>query len=66
MNRTLGEQVAQKDLKAFKSLPTNTAAGGEVTLYGRVLRDSEAHDVFVRLIGRNAPVDSPGNATIAW
>jgi hypothetical protein len=56
---------SQHDLAAFKSLPT-TGGGEEITLYGKVLRDSEAHFVFVRLIGRNAVVDQKGKANITW
>lgn len=57
--------VSQKDLAAFKSLPTSGGGGG-ITLYGKVLRDSEAHFVFVRLIGRTATVDDKGKANVTW
>ena len=57
--------VSQRDLAAFKSLPTGGGGGG-MTLYGKVLRDSEAHFVFVRLIGRNAVVDEKGKANVTW
>jgi hypothetical protein len=58
--------ISHKDIKAFKALPTDASSAGEMTIYGRVLRDSDAHYVFVRLIGRNATVDSAGNATLTW
>jgi hypothetical protein len=57
--------VAKKDLKAFKSLPTDSTAG-EMTLYGRVEQDLRANFVFLRLVGRNAVVDAAGNATVTW
>jgi hypothetical protein len=56
---------SKADLDIFKSLPTSGAGGG-ITLYGKVLRDSEAHFVFVKLIGRKATVDSSGKATVTW
>ena len=52
--------VAHKDIKAFKALPTDGSSAGEMIVYGRVLRDSDAHYVFVRLIGRNVAMDSAG------
>lgn len=58
--------VAKQDLKAFKSFPTSTDPAGEITVYGKVLRDSEAGYVFVRLLGRNTVVDSAGNVTVSW
>lgn len=57
--------VTNKDLNAFKSLPTDSSAG-EITLYGRVEQDVEANFFFVRLVGSNATVDSSGKATVTW
>jgi hypothetical protein len=57
--------VAKKDLDAFKSLPIDSS-GPEMTLYGRVERDVGANFFFVRLVGRNATVDSSGNAVVTW
>jgi hypothetical protein len=57
--------VAQKDLRAFKALPTS-GAEKTMTIYGRVLRDNEAHFVFIRLIGMNVATDPKGNAVITW
>jgi hypothetical protein len=57
--------VAKSDLKAFKSLPTDSSSG-EITLYGRVEYDVAARYYFVRLVGRNATTDSGGNATVTW
>ena len=58
--------IAKKDLKAFKSITTDSSAGAEMTVYGRVLRDFDAHFLFVQLLGRNTVVDPAGNATISW
>jgi hypothetical protein len=57
--------VAKPDLKAFKSIPTDSS-GGEITLYGRVEYDVAARYYFVRLVGRNVATDSAGNATVTW
>lgn len=57
--------VAKADLPAFKSLPTSGGGGG-ITLYGKVLRDSEAHFAFVRLIGRKVALDEKGRANVTW
>ena len=57
--------VAKKDLDAFKSIPMN-ASGTEITLYGRVEYDVASKFRFLRLVGRNAPTDSAGNATVTW
>ena len=59
--------VAKKDLAAFKSIPNDSQSAETLTIYGQVLHDQEAPKwVFVRLIGRNATVDSVGNATVSW
>jgi hypothetical protein len=57
--------VAKPDLPAFKSIPTDSS-GAEITLYGRVEHDAQAHFTFLRLVGRNATTDSVGNATVTW
>jgi hypothetical protein len=57
--------VAKPDLKAFKSIPTDSS-GTEITLYGRVEYDVAAKFKFLRLVGRNATVDGAGNATVTW
>ena len=57
--------VAKPDLKAFKSIPTDSS-GTEITLYGRVEYDVAAKFKFLRLVGRNAMVDAAGNATVTW
>jgi hypothetical protein len=57
--------VAKPDLAAFKSIPTDSS-GAEITLYGRVERDTQANFTFLRLVGRNASTDSAGNATVSW
>jgi hypothetical protein len=58
--------VSRKDLPAFKSITTDSAASPEMTIYGRVLRDSDNNFLFVRVIGRKATVDSAGNAVVDW
>jgi hypothetical protein len=57
--------VAKDDLKAFKSISTDSS-GGEITLYGRVEYDVASRYYFLRLVGRNATTDSAGNATVTW
>jgi hypothetical protein len=57
--------VAKPDLSAFKSIPTDSS-GAEITLYGRVEYDVGSRFYFVRLVGRNAVVDSSGKATVTW
>ncbi|HST30705.1 MAG TPA: hypothetical protein VLK27_07695 [Chthoniobacterales bacterium] len=57
--------VAKPDLKAFKSIPTDSS-GTEITLYGRVEYDVGSNFKFLRLVGRNATTDSAGNATVTW
>ena len=58
--------VAKKDLEAFKSITTDSSAGAELTVYGRVLRDFDANFFFVQLLGRTTVADPGGNATISW
>lgn len=58
--------IAQRDLPAFKSLPAGTASAGEITLFGKVLRDPGARFLFVRLIGRSTVVDASGNVSVTW
>jgi hypothetical protein len=57
--------ISKPDLAAFKSLPTDSS-GAEITLYGRVEDDVQSNFRFVRLVGRNATVDSGGNAIVSW
>jgi hypothetical protein len=58
--------IAKKDLSAFKSVTTDASSSTEMTAYGRVLWDSESNFMFVQLLGRNATVDSSGNAVLSW
>ena len=59
--------VSKADLSAFKSIPTESAPSAPaLVLYGRVQRDAEANFLFVGLVGRNATVDSAGNAVVSW
>lgn len=57
--------VSKPDLKAFKSIPTDSS-GTEIVLYGRVEYDVGSKFRFLRLVGRTANVDAAGNATITW
>ena len=58
--------IAKKDLEAFKSITTDSSAGTEMTVYGRILRDYDANFFSVQVLGRNAVVDPNGQATISW
>ena len=58
--------IAKKDLSAFKSITTDAASSVEITVYGRVLWDSENNFTFVQLLGRNVVVNPPGTATVSW
>lgn len=58
--------IAKKDLDAFKSIPTDSSSGEEITVYGRILRDFDANFMFVQLMGRNAAAASDGGSTISW
>ena len=57
--------VSKPDLAAFKMIPADSS-GAEITLYGRVEHDVQAHFTFLRLVGRTATVDPAGNATVSW
>jgi hypothetical protein len=43
--------VAKKDLAAFKTIPTDFQSTVELTAYGRVEREPEAHYIYLRLKG---------------
>lgn len=58
--------VAKKDLPAFKSIPSDFRSAAEVTAYGRVEREPEAHYIYLRLLGRKVVTDAAGNATVDW
>jgi hypothetical protein len=58
--------IAKKDLDAFKAITTDSTAGEEMTVYGRVLRDFDAHFMFVQVMGTKATTDANGNTTIGW
>jgi len=58
--------IAKKDLSAFKSITTDAASSAEITVYGRVLWDSENNFTFVQLLGRNVVVDPSATATVSW
>jgi len=58
--------IEKKDLGSFKSLPTDFKSPGEIVVYGKVGRDTEAHFLFVQLLGRKVTLDPAGNATVDW
>jgi hypothetical protein len=43
--------VAKKDVAAFKTIPSDFQSAVELTAYGRVERDPEAHYIYLRLRG---------------
>lgn len=43
--------VAKKDLAAFKTIPSDFQSALELTAYGRVERDPEAHYIYLRVQG---------------
>jgi hypothetical protein len=43
--------VAKKDLAGFKTIPSDFQSAVELTAYGRVERDPEAHYVYLRVQG---------------
>jgi hypothetical protein len=58
--------VSKKDSPAFKSITTDSTSSTEITIYGRVLLDSESNFAFVQVLGRNAAVDPSGNVNVSW
>jgi hypothetical protein len=57
-------KVAQKDLPAFESLPSDLRPGPAMTIYGEVQKDDES--AFVRLIGRRINRGPDRSVTISW
>ena len=43
--------VAKKDLAAFKTIPSDFQSAVDLTAYGRVEREPEAHYIYLRLQG---------------
>ena len=43
--------VAKKDLAAFKTIPSDFQSAVELTAYGRVEREPEAHYIYLRVLG---------------
>ena len=58
--------VSKADLDVFKGITTDAASPTAITVYGKVLRESDRHWVFVRLFGRNASTDTSGHTTVTW
>ena len=58
--------VAKKDLPAFKAITTSASSTETLTAYGEVLRDTDAHFIFVRLLGTHANPNPDGSASVSW
>src|ERR1700716_1499503 len=58
--------VAKKDLPAFKAITTSASSTEALTAYGEVLRDTDAHFMFVRLLGTHANPNPDGSASVSW
>ena len=58
--------VAKKDLPAFKAITTSASSTETLTAYGEVLRDTDAHFMFVRLLGTHANPNPDGSASVSW
>ncbi len=58
--------VSKADLNIFKGITTDPASPTTITVYGKVLRESDRHWVFVRLLGRNISTDASGHVTVTW
>ena len=58
--------VAKKDLAAFKAITTDASSTETLTAYGEVLRDADAHFMFVRLLGTHATPNPDGSASVSW
>ena len=58
--------VAKKDLPAFKAITTGASPTETLTAYGEVLRDADAHFMFVRLLGTHATPNPDGSASVSW
>lgn len=58
--------VAEKDVPAFETITTDFRSPNDLLVYGRVLKDADAHYLFIRLLGRKATLDSAGNAILDW
>jgi hypothetical protein len=58
--------VAEKDVPAFQSIPSDFNSMADVTVYGRVEKDPDNNAVHLRLIGRKVEIDAAGNATVDW
>jgi hypothetical protein len=58
--------VAKKDLPAFKTIPSDFHAMTELTAYGRIEKDPDYNQAYLRLLGRKVVTDAAGNATVDW
>lgn len=58
--------VAQKDVPAFKTIPSDFHSMTNLTVYGRVEKDPDNNQTHLRLLGRKVETDVAGNATVDW
>lgn len=58
--------VAKKDVPAFETITTDFRSPNDLLVYGRVLKDADAHYLFIHLLGRKATLDPAGNAILDW
>jgi hypothetical protein len=58
--------VAKKDIPAFQTIPSSFNAMTELTVYGRVEKDPDYNQAYLRLLGRKVTTDAAGNVTVDW
>jgi hypothetical protein len=58
--------VAKKDIPAFQTLPSDFNAMTELTVYGRVEKDPDYNQAYLRVLGCKVTADGAGNATVGW
>ncbi|HEX8280048.1 MAG TPA: hypothetical protein VF551_01615 [Chthoniobacterales bacterium] len=58
--------VAANAVENFRAITSDSRAGRKYTVYGQILKDSEAHFLFLRLLGTKVRRDARGNAIVSW
>jgi hypothetical protein len=58
--------VAKQDVPAFQTITSDFNAMTELTVYGRIEKEPERNQAYLRLLGRKVASDAAGNATIDW
>ena len=58
--------VAKKDIPAFQTIPSNFNSMTELTVYGRIEKDPDYNQAYLRVLGRKVATDAAGNATVDW